>query len=193
MKFSAFDVLDGTELDRIDSISFDGILYNDLGEPEFDSTTGRYVYTINVETYRKTSMRITKNTYFPFIGKYFLENVTSIDDLWYREHPLDLGRIGLLNEVKEDAIILLWEERPNDLDIRLVCPNGEAIGVDEPTASTTAESYLSAKNENYFAKMSVDSKLGYGPETVVINHWSDFNSKYKIGGKWKFLVKWYAD
>lgn len=35
----------------------------------------------------------------------------------------------MLNEVKEDALILLWDAIPRDLDARLECPNGETVGV----------------------------------------------------------------
>ena len=56
--------------------------------------------------------------------------------------------------------------------------------------SSSGESDSAVAN-NYYAKVSVDSKTGYGPETIVINHWSDLHSKFKIGGKFKFFVNWY--
>lgn len=196
LKFSAFDVLDGTELDSVDTISFDGIVY-DLTDvhPVFDENTGRYVYTLIAEVLKNTLLRVTKNTYFPFIGRYDLSEVTSIADLYYTlpEHAIDLGRVGLLNEVKEDAIILIWNKYPSDLDSRLTCPNGETVGMLEAKEANEEEHFHTTLKSNYYAKMSVDSIIGFGPETVVVNHWSNLNDKYKIGGKWKFFVKWYKD
>ena len=58
-------------------------------------------------------------------------------------------------------------------------------------AESSGSSDTSVENFNYYAKVSVDSQAGYGPETIVINHWSNFNDKYKIGGKFHYFVNWW--
>ena len=157
----------------------------DLDDPANDPVLqpdGRWLYTIHALALKNCILRIEKDTYFPFIGSYSL-NVHSIND---PEQFIDLGRIGLLNEVKEDALILSWQDHPCDLDLRLKCPNDEVIGIRQ---SDDASEFF----ENYYGRVSVDSTTGRGPETVVINHWTDFDSRFKIGGDYKLYVNWYRD
>lgn len=114
-------------------------------------------------------------------------NIESFND----EFDIDLGRIGMLNEIKEDAFVLTWGETPADLDSRLICPNGEIVGV----SSTFDDETKSAKHDNFFASVSTDSINGYGPETLTIRKWADTdsNSRFKIGGHFEFYVHWFVD
>jgi len=110
---------------------------------------------------------------------------------FYDVSDIDLGRIGLLNESKEDAFVLTWGEKPIDLDSRLRCPNGEVVGV--PNDSSDAN--RNVLQENFFAEVSVDTINGFGPETLTISKWTDvsLSSKYKIGGHYELYVNWYKD
>ena len=141
----------------------------------------RLEYSIDLYISKNVRLRIEKEDYFPYSKTYVLPEISFQDNIL-----LDLGEIGMLNEVKEDAMILTWKDHPTDLDLRLVCPNGETIGIIENDDPSTTES-------NYYAKMSSDSKNGYGPETIIINHWVNFSDKHRIGGEFKLKVKWYRD
>ncbi len=52
----------------------------------------------------------------------------------------------------------------------------------------------SVLNRNIYAEKSIDSKIGYGPETIAINRWADINSsKGRIGGHYEYYVHWFND
>ena len=75
-----------------DNIYVDNIYFDDK-EPENVTTTiepdGRIVYEVHGYSLKKTTLRIEKNTYFPFANEFDL-NVTSIHD---DEIVFDFGRI----------------------------------------------------------------------------------------------------
>lgn len=182
IKFSVYDVLDGQEL-VADAVYFNNKLQNVEVSSVQVLEHERFNHAIDSVSTKLLNLRIEKIGYFPFEGSYML-TVTSI----YQDViEIDLGRIGLLNEMKEDAIVLSWHEHPIDLDVRLLCPNGEVVGVMQ---SSSDNSHLLT---NYYANVSIDDSNAEGPETIVMNHWVNPNDKYKIGGKFRFYVNWFKD
>ncbi len=91
---------------------------------------------------------------------------------------------GLLNKVKQDIFLLTWNEKPDDLDSRVLTPNDEIVGI--------AVEGESEKKSNLYANMSTDSRAGHGPEVIAVKKWLNTNedAKDKIGGHYEFYVYW---
>lgn len=74
-----------------------------------------------------------------------------------------------------------------DLDTRVSCPDESIVGI---SSSGSSDGIVS---KNKFAEVSIDSKTGYGPETITIRRWTDTESDSKIGGHYEFYANWYRD
>ena len=151
-----------------------------------DATDGSGMRICSVAAKATLACRVElrKHTYFPYRRTFSLDGVS-----FSGSSDVDLGRIGLLNEIKEDAFVLTWGEKPADLDSRLACPNGETVGV----SSAFSDETRGILHDSLFANVSTDSINGYGPETLTVRKWADLGSSLKVGGHYEFYVHWYMD
>ena len=190
-KFSAFDVLTKEEL------VLDEVMINDevvpVSNDAITEENGRYMYEMIYEfdsKVKELNIKLIKETYFTF------DTTIKTDEIRVDETTgsmvIDLGRIGMLNEVKEDAFVLTWNANPRDLDSRLKCPNGEVVGITQTPNGAQSDGVL---RSNEYAEVSVDSNVGFGPETLTIKRWLDTSpsSQFKIGGHYDFYVNWFKD
>lgn len=179
IKFSLYDVLSSEELQSNEIFINSKSTGFDL---QITNESNQYIHTIEYESLKVLNLRIEKPGYFPFEATYSLD----IKSIYQDTIEIDLGRIGLLTEVKENAIVLTWGKTPTDLDVRLQCPNGEIVGIKQNSEDSNILS-------NYYASVAIDNNTGEGPELISINHWVNFKNKYKIGGKFRYYVNWFKD
>ena len=99
LRFSAYDVLTSEEL-IIDRIIIDG---RDFTRNYKEIVDGRYVYEVSGNTTKTCLIELYKDTFFPIRSKRILD-IKEFDEVT----TIDLGRIGMLNEIKEDAFALAW-------------------------------------------------------------------------------------
>lgn len=99
LKFMPYDVLTG------ENLTLDRILVNDgdIDASSYSEENGEYLYAVDFETLKYFRLELIKNTFFPYEDIFDL-NVASVSD----HTIIDLGKIGLLNEIKEDVIVLRW-------------------------------------------------------------------------------------
>ena len=155
----------------------------DLPQPTVVVEDGRetYVYEFDME-YDSAGghIAIMKRFYFPYVISLFDYDISGQD-------VVDLGHVGLLKETSSDAFVLTWGAQPRDLDARLQCPGGGLpVGVSHPDTGDQATM------ENEYAKMSIESTVGYGPETAVIKKWMKTDD-ISSNGRYEFYVNWYKD
>lgn len=100
VKFSAYDVLTGDEL-ILDEILIDE---NDItSSVSYQEVGGRYLYEVHTKSIQQCLVELRKRTYFPYRKRFNLE-IHSFSDIIL----IDLGRVGMLNEIREDAFVLTW-------------------------------------------------------------------------------------
>ena len=104
LRFSAYDVLTSEEI-IIDKIIIDG---RDFTRSYKEIVDGRYVYEISGNTAKTCLIELYKDTFFPIRSKIILD-IKEFDEVT----TIDLGRIGMLNEIKEDAFALTWRRAPS--------------------------------------------------------------------------------
>lgn len=176
IKFSCFDVLTGLDI-KVDHIYINDEEITDYSIEEIENLDGTwsYKYTIETSGAKEVEFVLEKTKYYSFRSHFTLGANSIFDDPTFE----DLGRLPLLSEIKTNAIFLSWGEFPVDLDAIVVNPD-------------KSETYWNNR-KTFYSIVDIDDQTSYGPETLSINKWIDFDSKYKIGGDFIYKVNWRRD
>lgn len=176
--FACFDVSTGEEL-LIDNVLIEGVQQDDILIEEGLNDDGyiRYFYKVNGFGPRKFKLTVEKTKYYPVTQEFVLQAQSIYDP----PVEINLGMIPMLKEIKTNAIVLTWGQYPMDLDAIVINPDGSKTSVREEIG----------QRKTYYSMVDIDDQTGNGPETISIQKWTDFDSKYRIGGTFNYRVNWY--
>lgn len=143
-------------------------------------TLQTYTYSLSRYNngYYQISGIISNSTYNLIASKKHYSTYTQND---FSIKGTDLTKDIYINPIDNSVsrIILNWDLLPLDLDLYVICPNGQQLSV--------------RNNKSVYGYVNYTDNQSTGPQIITLNSYVDFSSNLKVGGDFQIYTYWNSD